>query len=78
MVVVGVVMLVLPPVAETPQPLTGKSGTIVYPGFPADDLYHFRLYAVGTQVVIWATIGLVFGVLVSGLLDSRRQERIAA
>lgn len=83
LVAVGVVMLVLPPVAETPKPLRDASGTIVYPGFPADDLYHFRLYSVGTQFVLWATIGVVFAVLISRLLDPRsrteqRQESIGA
>lgn len=46
---VAVVMWVLPAVNETPQPLTDSSGRIVYPGFPADDLYQFRLYALGTH-----------------------------
>ena len=32
---------------ETPLPLTDASGTIVYPGFPADVLFDFRLYSVG-------------------------------
>jgi predicted cobalt transporter CbtA len=76
-VAVGVVMWVLPAISETPQPLTDPASTIVYPGFPADDLYHFRLYAVGTQVVIWATIGLVFGVLVSRLLEDQRRQPIS-
>jgi predicted cobalt transporter CbtA len=80
---VGVVMLALPPVAETPKPLRGGSSTIVYPGFPADDLYHFRLYSLGTQFVLWATIGVVFAVLISRLLDPRSrteqpQESIGA
>jgi len=83
LVAVGVVMLVLPPVAETPKPLRDASGTIVYPGFPADDLYHFRLYSVGTQFVLWATVGVVFAVLISRLLDPRsrteqQQESIGA
>jgi hypothetical protein len=59
-VAVGVVMLVLPAVHETPS------------GFPPEDLYEFRLYSLGTQVVIWATIGLVFGVLAARLLEGRR------
>ncbi len=72
-IAVGIVMLVLPPVAETPEPLRNSSGTIVYPGFPADDLYHFRLYSLGTQFVLWVTIGLVFAVLISRLLDGRNR-----
>ena len=77
MAVVGAVMWVLPPIAETPQPMAEPSGMITYPGFPADDLYHFRLYALGAQVVIWATIGLVFGVLVSRLLEGQRRRHIS-
>ena len=77
MMIIGAAMWVLPVIADTPQPLTDKSGRIVYPGFPADDLYHFRLYAVGAQAVIWATIGLVFGALVSRLLEDQRPQRIS-
>lgn len=67
-VAVGVVMLVLPTIDETPS------------GFPADDLYEFRLYSLGTQVVVWATIGLVFGVLAARLLEGKRaaRERLTA
>ncbi|MEE6164145.1 MULTISPECIES: CbtA family protein [unclassified Mycolicibacterium] len=67
-VAVGVVMLVLPAIHETPS------------GFPPEDLYEFRLYSLGTQVVIWVTIGLVFGVLASRLLEGRRmqQDRLTA
>lgn len=77
-VVVGVVMRVLPVIAETPLPLADSAGKLAYPGFPADDLYHFRLYAVGAQVVIWATIGLVFGALVSGLPEGQRRQHHSA
>jgi len=75
---VGVVMWVLPAIDETPQPMVEKSGMIMYPGFPADDLYQFRLYALGTQIVIWATIGLVFGTLVSRLLEDQRRQPLSA
>lgn len=40
---------VLPPVNEVPAT------------FPADVLWNFRIAALGMQVVMWATIGLVFG-----------------
>ncbi len=74
LVAVAVVYLVLPAVDETPGPLLDESGAIVFPGFPADDLYEFRLYSLGAQVVLWATIGLVFGVLVSRLLENKRES----
>ncbi|GAB4977936.1 hypothetical protein MAHJHV59_49910 [Mycobacterium avium subsp. hominissuis] len=32
-----------PSVDETPAPLRDAAGAIVYPGFPADVLYEFRL-----------------------------------
>jgi len=76
-VVIGVVMAALPPLGalaanagqagplatETPQPLTGPSGAIVYPGFDADLLYWFRLYSVGAQVLLWGVIGVAFAPL---------------
>ncbi|ORA33297.1 CbtA family protein [Mycobacterium aquaticum] len=62
-VAVGLVMLVLPAIHETPS------------GFPPEDLYAFRLYSLGTQVVIWATIGLVFGVLATRLVEGRRVQQ---
>lgn len=74
-VAIGAVMLLMPTVDETPAPLRDNSGAIVYEGFPADVLYYFRLYALGTQVVMYATIALVFAALMSRLIhDSRRQE----
>lgn len=48
---------------ETPQPLLDPHGTIVYPGFPADVLFDFRLYSVGAQAILWITIGLCFAPL---------------
>jgi hypothetical protein len=77
-VTVAIVMLVLPPVAETPGPLTDPSGAIVYPGFSTDDLYHFGLYSLGAQVVLWATIALVFAPLAALLLDENRRDVVPA
>ena len=54
--------------------MTDDAGTIVFEGFPADDLYEFRLYSLGTQVVMWATIGLVFAALVSRLLGQKQRD----
>jgi hypothetical protein len=72
-VAVAAVMLALPAVDETPGPLVDDAGTILYGGFPADVLYEFRLASLGTQVVVYATIGLVFAALVSRLLGERKQ-----
>ena len=77
-VAIAVVMLVLPTIDETPGPLRDAGGTIVFEGFPAADLYEFRLYSLGTQVVMWTTIGLVFAALSSRLLESKRKEPLPA
>lgn len=77
-VAVAVVMLVLPTIDETPGPLTDAAGNIVYEGFPADDLYEFRLFSLGTQIVMYATIALVFGAMVARLLGEKRRESITA
>ncbi|MCV7229711.1 CbtA family protein [Mycolicibacterium komossense] len=77
LVAVSVVMLLLPTISETPGPMTNDAGVIVFPGFPAIDMYEFRLYSLGTQVIIWTTIGLVSAALFSRLLDGKRQETIS-
>jgi hypothetical protein len=61
--VVGVAIAALPGVHETPGPLRDASGAIVYPGFPADTLFQFRLYSVLAQLILWGTLGLAFGAL---------------
>jgi Probable cobalt transporter subunit (CbtA) len=82
MVAIGIVMAILPSLGhlvvnerqfghratETPLPLTNASGMIVYPGFPADVLFDFRLYSVAAQLLLWAAIGLVFAPLAQRLL----------
>jgi hypothetical protein len=79
----GIVMLILPSFGEfaankqfhqpteTPAPLTDPSGKIVFPGFPADLLYSFRLYSIGAQLILWTAVGLVFGPLAERLLEPR-------
>ncbi|MCV7280799.1 CbtA family protein [Mycolicibacterium flavescens] len=74
LVAVAVLMLVLPGIQETPGPLVDDAGTIVYEGFPADVLYEFRLYSLGTQVVIYTTIALAFGAMAAKLLERRRES----
>ena len=73
-VATGLLLLAMPAIDETPGPLVDDAGTILYPGFPADVLYEFRLYSLGTQVVIYATIGVVFAALVSRLLGERKHS----
>jgi hypothetical protein len=72
LVAVFVVMLILPTISETPGPIVDDAGVIVFPGFPAIDMYEFRLYTFTTQLIIWTTIGLVFAALISKMLDGRR------
>jgi predicted cobalt transporter CbtA len=61
---IAVAMWLLPAVDETPQ------------GFPADDLYAFRLAALGTQLVLWTTIAVVFARLAGRLLDRTPSARV--
>ncbi len=66
-VAIAIVMLVLPTIDETPD------------DFPADVLYDFRLYSLGTQLVLWAMIGLVFASMADRLLgQSPRAEQVSA
>jgi Probable cobalt transporter subunit (CbtA) len=81
-VAVGVIMAILPSVGhlafnqahygnqatETPAPLVNAKGVIVYPGFPADVLFAFRLYSVAAQLILWTAIGLVFAPLADRVL----------
>jgi hypothetical protein len=82
-VALGIVMFVLPELGhlhanveeygrhatETPLPLKNAQGQIVYPGFPADVLFKFRLYSVGAQAILWAAMGLCFAPLAERLLS---------
>ncbi|MBV9830695.1 MAG: CbtA family protein [Marmoricola sp.] len=90
-VAIGIVMALLPPLGhlhenvvdygrhatETPRPLKDAQGNLVFPGFDADLLYRFRLYSVGAQLIMWTTIGLVFGPLAERVLApvARREAR---
>jgi hypothetical protein len=79
---IGAVMAVLPQLGhlavnehlygshatETPLPVTNANGVIVYPGFPADVLFSFRLYSIVAQLILWAAIGLIFAPLADRLL----------
>ena len=64
LVAIAVVMVALPTIDETPD------------DFPADVLYEFRLYSLGTQFVLWAVIAVVFASMVARLLgeSARRAE----
>lgn len=75
---VAVVMALLPSVDETTEPLRDASGAIVYPGFPADVLYEFRLLSLATQLVLWVTLGVVFATLAGRLLGERTGSGRAA
>jgi len=81
-VAIGIVMALLPSLGqfaanvaqygdqatETPLPLLDAKGTIVYPGFPADVLFKFRLYSIIAQLILWTTIALVFAPMADKLL----------
>ncbi len=45
-------------------------------GFPATVLWDFRVASLGTQLIMWATIGLVFGALVARHLAVRERHSV--
>jgi predicted cobalt transporter CbtA len=47
-------------------------------GFPATLLWRFRLASLGTQAVLWTTLGLLFGALTERSLHGRRADSAAA
>ncbi|WP_193763495.1 CbtA family protein, partial [Mycobacterium avium] len=77
LVAIVAVAVLAPSVDETPAPLRDAAGAIVYPGFPADVLYEFRLVSLTAQLVLWTGIGLVFAA-VSGRLLGARAPRVPA
>jgi hypothetical protein len=58
-VAIAMAMLMLPAINEVPE------------GFPAALLWQFRLSSLGTQAVLWITIGLAFGALTQRSLARR-------
>jgi hypothetical protein len=63
----AIVMAILPSLQPL-QPLRDRSGTIAYPGFPADLLRQFRLYALLAQAILWGAVGTAFGALAERLV----------
>jgi hypothetical protein len=84
----AVVMAILPPLGhlpynrahygnqltETPLPLRDAHGRIVFPGFPADVLFKFRLLSVGAQLILWGVLGLCFAPLAERVLQPARRR----
>ncbi|MGH3684482.1 MAG: CbtA family protein [Pseudonocardiaceae bacterium] len=60
-VTVAAVQFALPAINEVPE------------AFPATVLWNFRVASLGTQLVMWATIGLLFGSLVARHLAAEQQ-----
>jgi predicted cobalt transporter CbtA len=90
--VVAVALLLMPPLGhldanvaatgaehntETPRALRDAEGNIVFPGFPADVLAEFRIYAIGAQALFWAVVGVVFAPLADRLLRSGARPAVA-
>ena len=61
-VLVGIAALLLPAVNEVPDQ------------FPAIVLWNFRIASIGAQLIVWATLGLLFGALSQRAADYRRQS----
>jgi hypothetical protein len=65
-VVVGLAHVLLPSIEEVPE------------GFSPIVLWNFRLASLGTQLVVWTTLGLAFGGLVERSARSTRAGSVAA
>jgi predicted cobalt transporter CbtA len=61
--VIAAVSLPLPSISEVPE------------GFPAILLWNFRLASLGTQLAVWATLGLLFGALTQRAVDKAASGR---
>jgi predicted cobalt transporter CbtA len=62
-VLMAVVGLALPRIDEVPAQ------------FPADVLWHFRIASLGAQVILWTTLGLVFGALIERAAGGAQADR---
>jgi predicted cobalt transporter CbtA len=60
-VLAGIAALLLPAVNEVPD------------GFPAVVLWNFRIASIGAQLIMWATLGLLFGALSQRVLSYKPQ-----
>ncbi|GAY12450.1 CbtA family protein [Pseudonocardia sp. N23] len=65
-VIAGIVAALLPVVSETPA------------DFPAVVLYNFRVATLGIHAVLWAAVGLLFGLLVSRGTRSAERPTVGA
>jgi len=61
-VLVGIAALLLPAVNEVPDQ------------FPAVVLWNFRIASIGGQLIMWATLGLLFGALSQRAADNQPQS----
>lgn len=75
LVAVGVTIAVLPSFHEVPEPLRDDAGQIVFPGFPADVVGDFRVYAITNQVILWTVLTLTFAVALGAMSRSRSDGR---
>lgn len=75
--VIAVAATVLPRVEEVPEALTDSTGVPVFPGFPADLLYEFRLHSVLTAAVMWMVLGTVFAAAMTRKAPARTQATVA-
>jgi hypothetical protein len=58
-VIIAIAQLLLPDINEVPEQ------------FPAVVLWRFRIASLGIELILWATLGLLFGALVERLLSNR-------
>ncbi len=58
-------------VIATLAALALPGGAEIPPTFPADTLWEFRLASIGTQLVLWSVLGVVFALLAQRVMTGR-------
>lgn len=70
-VVMAVAAAILPAVHEVPDAVVDETGTLVFPGFPAELLAEFRLQSLLTSALMWLVLGTAFGAALARGASSR-------
>ncbi|MEO9328254.1 CbtA family protein [Gordonia aurantiaca] len=76
LIAVGITIALLPSFHEVPGPVRDDAGQIVFPGFPADVVGDFRVYAITNQVILWTVLTLTFAVVLGAMTRSKSASRV--
>jgi len=69
---VATVLALMPSFHEVPGPMTGPTGDVAFPGFPAEVLSQFRIDSLVTQAILWSVVAASFAVMLPRSVGSAR------